>query len=107
MHVAVARGLSALLAAALLISDASAYTIGRCASEAEAAFDALNIDRAKISRARTDIQYSGSETVYVSGVNLWLETPGCSGSVVVTFSGTCQFTGTFERGSCTVADLRR
>jgi hypothetical protein len=86
---------------------ADADMIGRCAAEAESAFDTLNIAREKISRIRTDIQYAGSETAFVSGVDLWLETPGCQGSVVITFGGSCQYTGTFERGDCRLADLMR
>lgn len=86
---------------------ANAYTIGRCAEQGEAVIDRLGIDRAKISLVRTDILRAGRPASMVSGIDLWIGSPACQGSVVLAFTQDCTYTGSFTRGDCTLADIQR
>jgi hypothetical protein len=99
-------GLLVALVAAAVPTRADAYTIGRCAAEAEAAIDKLGIDRAKIGEIATDIQYGGRGRQVV-GITLWIRSPACRGSVALSFDASCNFTGPFDRGECELEDIKR
>lgn len=99
--------IASIIGATILIAGpASAYSISRCAKTAETAIDKLEIDRAKISEAKTDVQVSGGENMIVTGVNIWLKSASCKGSFVLVMTPSCEFVDTFDRGECTAGSFK-
>lgn len=88
-------------------AQADIQATGRCSEAVAPAIAELQLDRSRITAIRNDVVYAGTVGKRVTGVNFWLSSGACEGSLVLVLTYDCRFIDTFTRGACTIDDFRR
>lgn len=78
---------------------------GQCSDSANAAIETLDLDRSRISKIKTDPQYLPRSGNMVTGVNFWLSSDTCRGSLILVFSSDCRYVNNYTRGQCKLSNF--
>ncbi len=98
---------TAVIGALVGATATSAQARSQCAPDNDAVLERLNVDPDKVSRKQFEIVYAGVTGMGVTGYRIWLLSDRCAGSVVVNFDTNCRVIGTFPRGNCSMASVRK
>lgn len=86
---------------------AGSFKFDRCKPDVDAAYAALGIDAAKVSRVVNEPVVLVGEDKVLTGYRMWLSSNACKGRVAINFSLQCDLIDSFERGECGLDDFAR